>query len=70
MAECKLEENKANCGCTYSSCGKQGMCCQCLRSHWSSGQLPGCLFPADVEKTYDRSVEKFVSTYQQRGRWW
>jgi len=46
------------------------MCCQCLQSHWSAGELPGCLFPSDVEKTYDRSVEKFVSTYQKRRQWW
>ena len=70
MPECNVEQNKANCTCTYTSCEKRGMCCECLRSHWSTGQLPGCLFPKDVEKTYDRSVEKFISTYQKRGQWW
>ena len=70
MPECNLEQNKANCTCTYTSCGKRGLCCECLRSHWSAGELPGCLFPKDVEKTYDRSVEKFISTYQERGKWW
>jgi len=33
------------------------------------GELPGCLFPNDVEKTYDRSIERFVKTFQERGRW-
>ena len=70
MAECKVKQNKANCGCTYDSCSKKGMCCECLQYHWKMGQLPGCLFPPDVEKTYDRSVEKFVQTYQKRGPWW
>jgi hypothetical protein len=25
-----------------------------------SGELPACFFPAEVEKTYDRSIRKFV----------
>jgi len=69
MPECKREENKERCTCTYS-CGKKGMCCDCLFSHWNRGELPGCLFPEDVEKTYDRSVETFIETYQERGPWW
>jgi len=34
------------------------------------GELPACFFPDDIERTYDRSVEKFIKTYQERGRWW
>jgi hypothetical protein len=26
------------------------------------GQLPACLFPDDVERTYDRSLRKFIET--------
>jgi hypothetical protein len=26
------------------------------------GELPGCLFPSEVERTYDRSIEKFIET--------
>ena len=70
MPECNVSENKANCTCTYSSCSKKGLCCECLQYHWGMGQLPGCLFPPDVEKTYDRSIAKFVATYQERGPWW
>ena len=70
MAECKLDRNKDSCGCSYMSCGKRGICCDCLQSHWANGELPGCLFPPDVEKTYDRSVKTFVQTYQERGAWW
>ena len=67
--ECTVEKNKKTCTCTYP-CSKRGVCCDCLQSHFSSGELPGCLFPADVEKTYDRSIETFVRTYNERGRWW
>ena len=70
MRECSVAKNKKKCGCSYDSCGKQGICCECISSHWSQGQLPGCLFPKDVEKTYDRSVETFIKTYQDRGPWW
>jgi hypothetical protein len=28
------------------------------------GELPGCIFPPEVERTYDRSIEKFVETYK------
>jgi len=34
------------------------------------GDLPGCLFPPDVEKSYDRSVEAFIEAYKKKGRWW
>ena len=29
-----------------------------------------CFFPDDVEKTFDRSIERFIETYGKRGRWW
>jgi hypothetical protein len=28
------------------------------------GELPGCLFPPEVERTYDRSIDKFIETYK------
>jgi len=34
------------------------------------GQLPACYFPADVERSYDRSIECFVRTFQSRKKWW
>ena len=70
MNECNLQKNKAGCTCTYSSCSRKGACCECLSYHRRSGELPGCLFPKDVEKTYDRSIETFVKTFQERGAWW
>jgi len=27
------------------------------------GELPACFFPDDVERTYDRSIRKFVEIY-------
>ena len=58
--ECKKNANSKNCTCTYMSCGKRGVCCDCLAYHLKSRQLPGCCFPADAEKTYDRSFEHFA----------
>ena len=65
MPECKVEENKTNCNCGYS-CGKKGMCCECVSYHRSRGELPACYFPDAIEQTYDRSIENFIRTYQTR----
>ena len=58
--ECKVESNKKNCKCTYTSCSRHGICCVCVYSHLSSRELPACFFPPDAEKTYDRSFEHFA----------
>jgi hypothetical protein len=55
-----LEENKAQCPCTYPSCPRKGMCCECIRHHLKSNELPACCFPPEVEKTFDRSFKKFM----------
>lgn len=60
MVECRKEKNKVNCSCTYTGCSKKGVCCECLRSHLKNRELPACCFPKNVEKTFDRSFEKFV----------
>ncbi len=68
--ECKKEGNKENyCNCTYI-CGKKGICCDCLHYHRKMGQLPACYFPDDIEKTYDRSIERFIKIFQERKSWW
>jgi len=69
MRQCNQEKNLKNCNCTYESCSKKGFCCECIAYHRSMGEIPACLFPKDVEKTYDRSIERFVKTFQERGRW-
>lgn len=68
--ECMQEKNTRFCNCSYDPCNRKGICCECLRYHFQSGQFPACLFPADIERSYDRSIEKFIETYQSRGRWW
>ena len=68
--ECKVKENKARCNCTYEPCAKKGICCECIQYHLRNNEFPACLFPSDVEKTYDRSIERFIKTYKERGRWW
>jgi hypothetical protein len=65
MRECTMEQTKAKCNCRYEPCARKGICCECLRYHWQSGELPACLFPSDVEKTYDRSVERFIEVCQR-----
>lgn len=63
--ECKKANNQASCNCTYP-CSRKGICCECIRHHRQNGELPACFFPDDVEKTYDRSIEKFIECYQKR----
>jgi len=58
--ECKIQENLERCPCSYPGCNKKGRCCDCLDFHINNKELPACVFPADVEKTYDRSFEKFA----------
>ena len=66
MPECtSLKNNLKQCNCTYEPCSRKGKCCECLLYHRRSGELPACCFPADVERTYDRSVARFVQC--QRG---
>ena len=66
MMECNIYTNKKNCTCTYEPCSRKGICCECIKYHKKMKQLPGCLFPPMVEKTYDRSIEKFIQTYSQK----
>ena len=66
MKECKVEQNTADCNCTYEPCSRKGICCECIRYHWQSGELPACYFSKDVERTYDRSIERFIQSYQRK----
>ena len=58
--ECQKEQNLASCNCSYEPCARKGICCECIGYHLKSRQLPGCCFPADAEKTWDRSFEHFA----------
>ncbi|MDR0448499.1 MAG: DUF6485 family protein [Treponema sp.] len=63
---CNINENKSHCTCTFS-CGKKGVCCECLDYHRSRGELPGCYFPKDAERTGDRSIANFIAVVKQQG---
>jgi hypothetical protein len=67
--ECKKEQNKDYCNCTYP-CSKHGICCDCISYHRKAGELPACYFPKDAEKSYDRSISNFLDLIQERGYWW
>ncbi len=61
MKECpNKEKNLQNCNCTYEPCSRKGICCECLSYHRQMRQLPACYFPAEVERTYDRSIARFL----------
>jgi hypothetical protein len=55
-----LNENLDRCGCTYIACSRKGRCCECVAHHRKKNEIPGCLFPPEDEKTYDRSVVRFI----------
>ncbi len=59
--ECNLEANKSACNCTYEPCPRKGKCCECIQYHLKMRELPACAFPPEVERTYDRSFERFAA---------
>jgi hypothetical protein len=65
--ECQIEANKARCNCTYEPCSRKGKCCECITYHLRRDELPACVFPPEVERTYDRSFARFVEVFQGRG---
>ncbi|HIE06336.1 MAG TPA: cytosolic protein [bacterium (Candidatus Stahlbacteria)] len=61
--ECSnFKQNIKRCNCTYEPCDKKGMCCECLSYHLGMNQLPACCFPDEVERTYDRSIKRFIES--------
>ncbi|MFB3885801.1 MAG: DUF6485 family protein [Thermodesulfobacteriota bacterium] len=61
MPECSFERNKTRCTCTYDPCERKGRCCQCLAYHRKMKELPGCLFSTEGERSYDRSIRRFIA---------
>ncbi len=58
------ENKKKNldfCTCSYSACPRKGICCECLQYHLSKKEIPGCFFPPEAEKTFDRSLSHYLS---------
>jgi hypothetical protein len=64
--ECAVEANRAECTCTYEPCSRKGKCCECIVYHQRSGELPGCFFPPEVERTYNRSIATFVELHGRK----
>jgi len=60
--DCKKNSNLKNCTCTYEPCPRKGACCDCVAYHRDNGELPGCLFTPEAERTYDRSITNFIRT--------
>ncbi len=58
--ECKKTDNLAHCNCSYEPCSRKGICCECVRYHLRSRELPACFFPERAERTFDRSFEHFA----------
>ncbi|MFC2173497.1 DUF6485 family protein [Acidobacteriota bacterium] len=63
---CDQKKNLDRCTCTYDPCQKKGLCCECIEYHWRSQDLPGCLFPPETERTYDRSLDTFLKAWAEK----
>ena len=63
--DCKKEANLARCNCSYPGCSRKGICCDCLSYHVRNKELPACVFPADAERTYDRSYAHFARLVEE-----
>ena len=61
--ECKALVNKVNCTCTYEPCSRKGVCCECIMFHRRNKETPGCLFPPEWERKYDRSIAAFLKAW-------
>ena len=57
-------KNMKDCTCSYEPCPRKGNCCECVAYHRRSNELPGCFFPAEVERTFDRSYRRFAKVYK------
>jgi len=65
MPDCtNKKRNMSYCNCTYS-CNRHGLCCECLHYHRQMGELPACYFSKEAERSYDRSVERYL---QDKGK--
>ena len=63
MRSCTFEANTASCNCTYP-CERKGICCECISYHRGAGELPACYFSTAAEKSYDRSVTRYLKDHR------
>lgn len=59
------ERNLEDCNCSYSGCPRKGICCECVKHHRDKNELPACFFTEAAEKSYDRSVSKFIEMHSK-----
>ncbi len=61
-------ENSANsrCTCSKSDCLTWSDCRLCVPKHRNRGEIPGCFFTPEGEKTYNRSIEFFIQDQQRK----
>jgi len=65
--ECRVKtDTSSRCNCTYEPCSRKGICCECLAYHLGQGELPACAFPPEIERSYDRSFERFAAWVGKR----
>ncbi len=58
--DCKAQKNLTLCSCTYLTCSRRGVCCECVAYHRQNGEIPGCLFSKAGEAKYDRSISAYM----------
>jgi len=63
--DCQKDANMARCNCSADVCSRKGVCCDCIAYHIRQRQLPACAFPADAERTYDRSFAHFARLVEE-----
>lgn len=65
MKDCPNQSVNLESGpCTYEPCERKGICGEGLRHHRSDGELPACYFTPEVERSYDRSIARFLMSYK------
>jgi len=55
------EKNIKKCNCTYEPCSRKGVCCECIEYHRRQNELPACYFNEKDERSYDRSISKYLA---------
>lgn len=58
--DCVSTTSLKHCICTYTTCDKRGNCCKCIQYHRRQGEIPGCLFTPEGERSHDRSLAHFI----------
>ena len=63
--DCRIETKRNTCNFTYFACERKGRCCECLSYRLGLSELPASAFPADIERSYDRSFQRFIQAFSR-----